>query len=98
MPNPLDPGGVCFALFKVPDMSRYILRPFTLSEALLDAEVRLGDLLKQIPKVSGGDRRSNNFKKDTAVQFEKPKKEVIQDLGFSPKQAQRFETLANSTK
>lgn len=67
-----------------------------LSEAVLDAEVRLGDLLKMIPKAGGGDRRSNDFKKGTAVHFERPKSEVIKDLGLSEKQAQRFETLADN--
>ena len=35
-----------------------------LSEALLDAEVRIGELFKQIPKASGGDRKSRDFKFD----------------------------------
>ncbi|MFA6941439.1 MAG: hypothetical protein WCQ54_10775 [Clostridiaceae bacterium] len=121
-----------------------------LSEALLDAEVKLGDLLKQIPKTSGGDRKSIKIKNDSGVDFEnkkpkpeikysssgwplcgpscdywkdgicklrcdlkvgeggtccehtaakcnqKPKHEVIKDLGFNQKQAERFETLANN--
>ena len=67
-----------------------------LSGALLDAEARLGDLLSEIPKASGGDRRSEDFKKDTVVHFEKPKSEIIEGLGFSVKQAQRFETLAEN--
>lgn len=80
-----------------------------LSEALLDAETRLGDLLKQIPKGSGGDRKSDKFKNDSSDDFEttkvvvdtsvhnqKPKKEVISELGFNQKQAERFETLANN--
>jgi hypothetical protein len=33
---------------------------------------------------------------DTAVHNQKPKNEVIKDLGFSEKQAQRFETLADN--
>ena len=65
-----------------------------LSGALLDAEVRIGELLKQLPKASGGDRKSDKIKSDTAVVFEKPKLEVVQDLGFTPKQKERFETLA----
>lgn len=69
-----------------------------LSEALLDAEVKLGDLLKEIP-------RDNQFKgnqyKDKVVNshqcnVSKPKHEVIKDLGFSKDQAHRFETLANN--
>lgn len=79
-----------------------------LSEALLDAEVKLGDLLKQIPKASG--KRTDLQPIDTTVdksQIEeikiianvdsrKPKHEVIKDLGFSTKQAERFETLADN--
>lgn len=68
-----------------------------LSEALLDSEVRLGDLLKQIPKAQAG--RPQKEITDTIVaniQKQKPKKEVIQELGFSQKQAERFETLANN--
>ncbi len=65
-----------------------------LSEAVLDAEVRLGDLLKKIPRDPGGRPVKT---KDTAVHsFDKPKKEVIKDLGLSEKQAQRFETLADN--
>ena len=71
-----------------------------LSEALLDAEVRLGELMKQIPKGSGGDRKSQEIKKDTAVLFDNAPKQTkqaaIHTLGFSEKQAQRFETLADN--
>lgn len=77
-----------------------------LAEALLDAEVRIGDLLKQIPKASGGDRKSRKFKNDTNVDFERPtdtdvaklesKKETIERLGFNQKQAERFETLSSN--
>lgn len=67
-----------------------------LSEALLDAEVKLGEMTKNIPKASGGDRRSEDFKSDTAVVFEKSKKDAITELGFTPKQVERFETLANN--
>jgi hypothetical protein len=45
-----------------------------LSEALLDAEVRLGELLKQIPTRSGGDRKSQDFKKGSGAPFEKPQR------------------------
>lgn len=66
-----------------------------LSEALLDAEVKLGDLLKQIPR-----KTSNQYlEQDSGVALNKEGKtklREIADLGFSPKQAQRFETLANN--
>lgn len=65
-----------------------------ISEAVLDAEVRIGELMSRVPKASGGDRRSENFKKDTVVSFEKPKADIIRDAGFTPKQVQRFQTLA----
>lgn len=41
---------------------------------MLDAEVRIGELTSRIPKAGGGDRRSEDFKKDTAVHFEKREK------------------------
>jgi len=64
-----------------------------ISEAVLDAEVRIGELMAKVPKGSGGDRRSEVFKTDTGVHFE-TKAEVIERAGFTPKQVQRFETLA----
>lgn len=65
-----------------------------IAEAVLDAEVRIGELMENVPKASGGDRRSERFKNDTAVDFEKPKSEVIREAGFTPKQVERFQTIA----
>ena len=65
-----------------------------IGEAVLDAEVRIGELMREVPKASGGDRRSENFKNNTDVTFEKQKKQVISDMGFTPMQVSRFETLA----
>lgn len=88
-----------------------------LAEALLDAETRLGDLLKQIPKATKGNQytgkmvvdsgvHNQKIKNDSGVhsaennrissRFEKPKHEVIEELGFNRKQANRFEILANN--
>lgn len=81
-----------------------------LSEEWLDAEVRAGELFKLIPKASGGDRKSDKFKNpanvpldnnkkiksDSTAPFEKTKEEIITDLGFTKKQAQRLETLADN--
>lgn len=104
-----------------------------LGEALLDAEVRIGDLLKQIPKASGKrtDLTSSNqceevnkndlkkpidtnvdkleikIKNDNSIDFEKmvsnssvdnqkTKKQVIEELGFNQKQAERFEKLSSN--
>lgn len=67
-----------------------------LCDMILDASVRLGEMTREIPKAGGGDRRSDNFKNDSAVGFEKSKAETVRDLGFSPKQVERFETLADN--
>ena len=68
-----------------------------LSEALLDAEVRIGELTKAIPKAPPD--RGNQYtggKPTSLSQSQKSKSEVITDLGFTPKQVERFEILANN--
>ena len=65
-----------------------------INDAVLDAEMRIGELMAKVPKASGGDRRSENFKNDTAVDFEKPKADIIRDAGFTQKQVERFQTMA----
>lgn len=67
-----------------------------ISESVLDAEVKIGQLMKKLPKASGGDRRSKNFKNDSGVVFEKTKTEVIKDAGFTLKQKERFQQLADN--
>lgn len=69
-----------------------------LAEALIDAEVRIGDLLKQIPKASGGDRKSEEIKNRSVAKFDgqETKQEVITRLGFNKDQANRFETMASN--
>ena len=86
-----------------------------LSEALLDAEVKLGDMTKAIPKAAAGRPRKitdsgvANFASDLeptdsgvarsmteSPQKQKTKREVIQELGFTPKQVERFEKLADN--
>lgn len=66
-----------------------------LAEALLDAEVRIGDLLKQIPKAQGI-RTDIKRPIDTSVAKLETKKETIEKLGFNQKQAERFETLSSN--
>lgn len=64
-----------------------------LSEALLDAEVRLGELFREIPK-----QANHHPVKSTTLPGEesKPKHQVITDLGFSRQQAEKMETLADN--
>ena len=67
-----------------------------IADAVLDAEVKVGELTAKIPKATTakGNQYSNKWKNDTAVEVPKSKTEVIKKAGFKPKQVQRFETLA----
>lgn len=69
-----------------------------LAEALLDAEVKIGDLLKNIPKNT--EFKGNQYKEVKSHQCEntkqETKQEVIQRLGFNKDQANRFETLSSN--
>ena len=64
-----------------------------LCDMILDASVRLGEMTKEIPKDPGGRPTKTE---DSAVHSFQPKKEAIHELGFTPKQVQRFETLADN--
>jgi hypothetical protein len=63
-----------------------------LAEALLDAEARIGELLKEIPKASGG----KPFHTSNTAVTSKPKESVIKEMGFTKMQVSRFETLADN--
>lgn len=79
-----------------------------LAEALMDAEVRIGEILLAMPKASGKNNQyvQEKVKNDTTVDFQstpkpelKPiqtKSEAIKSLGFDNKQAERFQTLAKN--
>lgn len=67
-----------------------------LAEALLDAEVRIGDLLKQIPKATKGNQYTGKMVADNSVDNQKTKRQVVEELGFNQKQAERFETLSSN--
>ena len=60
-----------------------------ISEAVLDAEVRIGELMAKVPKQNTHNRAA--VRPDSDVPS---KTEVIEQAGFTPKQVQRFETLA----
>lgn len=64
-----------------------------LCDMILDASVRLGEMTKAIPKSVGG-RPPETI--DSAVDSFKSKSETVRDLGFSTKQVERFETLADN--
>lgn len=66
-----------------------------ISEAVLDAEVRIGELMARVPKATGGQPFHEKSTQDSGV-ASKPqtKQDIIRDAGFTPKQVQRFQTLA----
>lgn len=61
-----------------------------LADSLLLAEMRLGELISELPEAQG--KRTDLELEDSDVP--KSKKEILQDLGFSVKTAQRYEKLA----
>jgi hypothetical protein len=66
-----------------------------LAEALLDAEVRLGELFKALPTKSGK-RTDIEPRSGDGTRLEKCKEEAFNDLGFSKTVAYSFETLAEN--
>lgn len=85
-----------------------------IAETVTLAEMRTGELLKQIPKAQGlrtdiqpADTSVEKLKKEENLILQeetlqakpepiKTKTEIIKDLGFSPKQAERMQTLAEN--
>lgn len=73
-----------------------------IGEAVLDAEVRIGELMRDVPKASGGDRRSENFKTANGGHFETKTEAVAKMMGMDAAadknkvehMIKRFETLA----
>lgn len=71
-----------------------------LAEALLDAEVKIGEILKAMPKATGShweEKREN--KSSSAATFSsnnQTKEEAIKSLGFDKFQVSRFQTLADN--
>lgn len=66
-----------------------------IAELVTLSEMRMGEMLKEIPKASGGDRRSENFKVRTDANYEKPKSDVLTELGITKDTASRFEQMAD---
>lgn len=66
------------------------------AETVLDAEVRVGEIFNQMPTQQG--KRTDIEPTDSGVGKldEKTKYELIEESGFSVKQAERFQQLANN--
>lgn len=63
-----------------------------ISEVVLDAEVKLGQLIAAMPKSVGG--RPSSETMDNGVDSFRTKKSALETIGFSQKQGERLETLA----
>ena len=71
-----------------------------IAETVTLAEMRTGELLKQIPKATKG-TGSNQYEIKSAenctdATFSKPKEQIIKELGFEKTQAHRMEQLAEN--
>lgn len=64
-----------------------------MSEVVLDAEVKLGELISAMPKSVGG-RPSSKTGNTDVTSFQKPKEQALREIGFDKMQANRLETLA----
>ena len=64
-----------------------------ISEAVLDASVRIGELMQAVPKATTNHKKKD-LENDSGVDFLKPKAEIIKEAGFTPKQVERFQQMA----
>ena len=67
-----------------------------ISSALIAAETRIGELLLSIPKQSGGDRKSKNFKNANGRNFEKSKAEVTEEMGYTQHEVSDYQRMAQN--
>ena len=65
-----------------------------IAELVTLSEMRMGEMLSEIPKASGGDRRSESFKKGIDAPFETTKADTIADIGISRDAAKRYQQMA----
>jgi len=70
------------------------------AEAVMDAEVRVGELLSAVPKATtnnpSGANQYQSGQKDTAVPLTTPKQQSREAVGITRKQADRFVKLAQN--
>jgi len=69
-----------------------------IAEIVLDAEAKIGELLKQVSKVSGGDRRSDAFKKGSTAPFESEKQQARETLPWSSRRRPRHGKRVRSSR
>lgn len=70
-----------------------------IAEAVTDAEVRMGELLRKIPKASGGDHGNQHTggKISPALDFASPtKQQTVSSIGITQRQSEQFQLMANN--
>lgn len=67
-----------------------------IAEVVTDAEVRIGELLKQIPKATNGGANQYQAKSQCSEIKQKPKSQVIKENGLSQRQAEHFQIMADN--
>ena len=65
-----------------------------LEVTVIMAQCRLGELTKEIPKASGGDRKTNDFQNSNIRKFE-TKKSKLSELGITYQRANEYECMAS---
>lgn len=65
-----------------------------IAEAVLDAEMRLGELRASVPRSAGGDRKSEKIKIRNDAKFESPLQEFDEKANIKKDDAARFEAIA----
>lgn len=71
-----------------------------IGEAVLDAEVKLGELIKEIPKATKDNNKSGKAKNDTQIRTAadlgttKPKKEILKEAGIKQGTAEKLQHIA----
>lgn len=65
-----------------------------IAEVVTDAEVRIGELLKEIPKA--GQNQYTKCKSQCGEKSKKPKSEVIKESGLTQRQAEHFQIMADN--
>lgn len=70
-----------------------------IAEVVTDAECKIGELLKQVPKATKGTGSNQHQKRaeiSPHVDFSKPKSQVIRESGLTQRQAEHFQIMAEN--
>ena len=65
-----------------------------IAEVVLDAEVKLGQLIAEMPTATKGNQYTGKMVSNNAVTNQIPKEQALKEIGFDKMQANRLETLA----